>query len=55
MPQLDRAPWLAILLLTWLIFLVIIPAKTTSHLFPNPPTAKNAKPTKNPTWDWQWH
>nr|YP_010960474.1 ATP synthase F0 subunit 8 [Lepidopus altifrons]WNH37851.1 ATP synthase F0 subunit 8 [Lepidopus altifrons] len=55
MPQLDRSPWFAILLLSWLIFLVVIPAKVTSHFFPNSPTVKDTKTRKNLPWTWLWH
>nr|YP_010956553.1 ATP synthase F0 subunit 8 [Pontinus nematophthalmus]WMY89646.1 ATP synthase F0 subunit 8 [Pontinus nematophthalmus] len=55
MPQLNPAPWLAILLFAWGVFLVIIPAKITSHLYPNTPTPLDASKKKTQPWTWPWY
>nr|YP_010956683.1 ATP synthase F0 subunit 8 [Citharichthys cornutus]WMY89776.1 ATP synthase F0 subunit 8 [Citharichthys cornutus] len=55
MPQLNPAPWFAILTFTWLVFLTIIPTKIMAHLYPNEPTPPNLEKTKTQSWNWQWH
>nr|YP_010948003.1 ATP synthase F0 subunit 8 [Diplospinus multistriatus]WMI34979.1 ATP synthase F0 subunit 8 [Diplospinus multistriatus]BAU45719.1 ATPase subunit 8 [Diplospinus multistriatus] len=55
MPQLNPSPWLAILLFSWLILLVVIPPKVMAHTFPNEPAAKNLQKTKGGPWNWPWH
>nr|YP_010960261.1 ATP synthase F0 subunit 8 [Sternoptyx obscura]WNG77901.1 ATP synthase F0 subunit 8 [Sternoptyx obscura]WNH23158.1 ATP synthase F0 subunit 8 [Sternoptyx obscura] len=54
MPQLDPAPWLSILLFTWLVFMAIIPSKVLGHEFPNEPTL-NTEKVKTKSWNWPWH
>nr|ADG45852.1 ATPase subunit 8 [Eigenmannia sp. 4 CBM-2010] len=55
MPQLNPAPWLAILLFSWFIFLAVLPTKVMKHTFTNEPTALSAKMPKTEPWNWPWH
>nr|YP_009128810.1 ATP synthase F0 subunit 8 [Trichopodus leerii]AJR33108.1 ATP synthase F0 subunit 8 [Trichopodus leerii]AKS28308.1 ATP synthase subunit 8 [Trichopodus leerii] len=55
MPQLNPAPWLTILIFSWLVFLIIIPPKITAHIFPNEPSLKNTEKVKTEPWNWPWH
>nr|YP_008593734.1 ATP synthase F0 subunit 8 [Aphanopus carbo]BAN83754.1 ATPase subunit 8 [Aphanopus carbo] len=55
MPQLNRAPWFAILAFSWLVFLVIIPPKVVAHVFPNTPTPQSTKKPEVKPWNWPWH
>nr|YP_010963362.1 ATP synthase F0 subunit 8 [Psettodes belcheri]WNK75595.1 ATP synthase F0 subunit 8 [Psettodes belcheri] len=55
MPQLDPSPWLAILIFSWLVFLIVIPPKVMAHSFPNEPTPQNTKNLKADNWTWPWH
>nr|NP_443246.1 ATP synthase F0 subunit 8 [Harpadon microchir]BAB70031.1 ATPase subunit 8 [Harpadon microchir] len=55
MPQLNPAPWFAILVFSWLVFLVILPSKVLNHIFPNDPTTKSTEKTKPEPWNWPWH
>nr|YP_004733476.1 ATP synthase F0 subunit 8 [Bunocephalus coracoideus]BAK42320.1 ATPase subunit 8 [Bunocephalus coracoideus] len=55
MPQLNPAPWFAILLFSWLIFLTVIPPKVLSHNFTNELTTLSVKSLKPKTWNWPWH
>ncbi|YP_009025078.1 ATP synthase F0 subunit 8 (mitochondrion) [Mastacembelus armatus] len=55
MPQLNPAPWFAILAFSWLIFLTILPMKTTAHLFPNEPAPQTTTTPKTEPWNWPWH
>nr|YP_009630770.1 ATP synthase F0 subunit 8 [Channa punctata]QBS14431.1 ATP synthase F0 subunit 8 [Channa punctata]WPS67128.1 ATP synthase F0 subunit 8 [Channa punctata] len=54
MPQLNPAPWLAILLFSWFIFLAIIPQKISVYLFPNNPTPQSTRTTDMTPWNWPW-
>nr|YP_010956319.1 ATP synthase F0 subunit 8 [Astronesthes nigroides]WMY89412.1 ATP synthase F0 subunit 8 [Astronesthes nigroides] len=54
MPQLNPAPWFAILVFSWLIFLTVIPPKVLAHTFPNEPTI-DTEQTKTESWNWPWH
>nr|WPM97885.1 ATP synthase F0 subunit 8 [Argyropelecus olfersii] len=54
MPQLNPAPWFAILVFSWLIFLIIIPPKVLAHTFPNEPLL-NTDNIKTEPWNWPWH
>nr|AFE62030.1 ATP synthase F0 subunit 8 [Triplophysa bleekeri]AMD12160.1 ATP synthase F0 subunit 8 [Triplophysa sp. 2 YW-2016] len=54
MPQLNPAPWFAILVFSWLVFLTIIPTKVMSHTSPNEPTHIDSKEHKTEPWDWPW-
>nr|WNH20949.1 ATP synthase F0 subunit 8 [Pseudocheilinus octotaenia] len=54
MPQLNPAPWFAIFMFSWLVFLTLIPPKVLATHFPNDPTAQSAeKPLVEP-WNWPW-
>nr|AIT59270.1 ATP synthase F0 subunit 8 [Mugil cephalus]BAB70187.1 ATPase subunit 8 [Mugil cephalus] len=55
MPQLNPAPWLLILLFSWLIFLTIIPPKILSHTSPNEPAHQSAEKPKTEVWTWPWY
>nr|YP_010015109.1 ATP synthase F0 subunit 8 [Ostorhinchus novemfasciatus]QOI14152.1 ATP synthase F0 subunit 8 [Ostorhinchus novemfasciatus] len=55
MPQLNPAPWLMILVFSWLIFITIIPPKVIAHHFPNEPTSRTAQMPKTNPWNWPWH
>nr|WNH22665.1 ATP synthase F0 subunit 8 [Rypticus bistrispinus] len=55
MPQLDPAPWFAILTFSWLIFLTVIPPKILAHTTPNTPSLVDKKKQKNTPWTWPWH
>nr|YP_009453621.1 ATP synthase F0 subunit 8 [Parexocoetus brachypterus]ARX78509.1 ATP synthase F0 subunit 8 [Parexocoetus brachypterus]WMI34888.1 ATP synthase F0 subunit 8 [Parexocoetus brachypterus] len=54
MPQLNPAPWFAILVFSWLIFLTVIPPKVLAHSFPNEPTSQSTKLPKAEPWNWPW-
>nr|AAX77268.1 ATPase 8 [Cottus cf. cognatus UAIC 11746.01] len=54
MPQLNPTPWFAILVFSWLVFLVIIPPKVMAHTFPNEPTLQSAEKPKTEPWTWPW-
>nr|BAK42437.1 ATPase subunit 8 [Liobagrus reinii] len=55
MPQLNPAPWFAILVFSWLIFLTVIPNKVLNHTFTNEITPPNTEMLKTETWNWPWH
>nr|ABO38950.1 ATPase subunit 8 [Sciades proops]ABO38952.1 ATPase subunit 8 [Sciades proops]ABO38954.1 ATPase subunit 8 [Sciades proops] len=55
MPQLNPAPWFAILVFSWLIFLTVIPPKILSRTFTNDITTLNTENLKSDTWNWPWH
>ncbi|YP_138244.1 ATP synthase F0 subunit 8 (mitochondrion) [Myxocyprinus asiaticus] len=54
MPQLNPAPWFAILVFSWMIFLTIAPTGMVNHVFTNEPTPVSAEKHKNESWDWPW-
>nr|BAU45810.1 ATPase subunit 8 [Acanthocobitis sp. CBM-ZF-12678] len=54
MPQLNPAPWFAILVFSWLVFLTIIPTKVMNHISPNDPAILDSKKHKTESWDWPW-
>nr|BBU25622.1 ATPase subunit 8 [Telmatherina celebensis] len=55
MPQLNPAPWFAILVFTWLTFSIILPPKVLGHTFPNDPAPQNTQTLKPLSWLWLWH
>nr|BAK42580.1 ATPase subunit 8 [Trichomycterus areolatus] len=55
MPQLNPAPWFAILVFSWLVFLTVIPNKVLNHTFPNELATIDAQNLKTTTWNWPWH
>nr|NP_740066.1 ATP synthase F0 subunit 8 [Caranx melampygus]YP_009234291.1 ATP synthase F0 subunit 8 [Caranx tille]YP_010172991.1 ATP synthase F0 subunit 8 [Caranx crysos]WNH17165.1 ATP synthase F0 subunit 8 [Caranx sexfasciatus]WNH19479.1 ATP synthase F0 subunit 8 [Caranx caballus]AHA41592.1 ATP synthase F0 subunit 8 [Caranx melampygus]AMB65159.1 ATP synthase F0 subunit 8 [Caranx tille]QSH90817.1 ATP synthase F0 subunit 8 [Caranx crysos] len=54
MPQLNPAPWFAILTFSWLIFLTVLPSKVMSHTYPNEPTPQSTEKPKTEAWSWPW-
>nr|AFI47622.1 ATPase subunit 8 [Pachypops/Pachyurus sp. 3 GMC-2012] len=54
MPQLNPSPWLAILVFSWLTFLIFIPPKIMAHIFPNEPAPRNTEKQDAQTWNWPW-
>nr|YP_220593.1 ATP synthase F0 subunit 8 [Jenkinsia lamprotaenia]BAD89206.1 ATPase subunits 8 [Jenkinsia lamprotaenia] len=55
MPQLNPAPWFAILVFSWLVFLTVIPPKVLAHKFNNEPTVMGAQKTSPDPWTWPWY
>nr|QNK04295.1 ATP synthase F0 subunit 8 [Labrus mixtus] len=55
MPQLNPAPWLAIFMFSWLIFLAFLPPKVLAHTYPNEPTSQSAEKPKTEPWNWPWY
>nr|QUJ18144.1 ATP synthase protein 8 [Cheilio inermis]WNH21365.1 ATP synthase F0 subunit 8 [Cheilio inermis]BBD51965.1 ATPase subunit 8 [Cheilio inermis] len=55
MPQLNPAPWFAILAFSWLVFLTVIPPKVLAHSFPNEPAPKATQTTTAEAWHWPWY
>nr|YP_009232539.1 ATP synthase F0 subunit 8 [Zebrias crossolepis]AID59815.1 ATP synthase F0 subunit 8 [Zebrias crossolepis]AMA34327.1 ATP synthase F0 subunit 8 [Zebrias crossolepis] len=55
MPQLNPAPWFAILVFSWLVFLVILPYKITQHSYPNEPLLPSLNKFKANYWTWVWY
>nr|QUJ18496.1 ATP synthase protein 8 [Pomacentrus sulfureus] len=55
MPQLDPAPWFAILVSSWLIFLTVIPPKILGHTTLNDPAPQSAQKPKTEPWTWPWY
>nr|YP_010949686.1 ATP synthase F0 subunit 8 [Micropogonias undulatus]WMI35499.1 ATP synthase F0 subunit 8 [Micropogonias undulatus] len=54
MPQLNPSPWFAILVFSWMVFLMFVPSKILAHIFPNQPTPQSAKTPKTGAWEWPW-
>uniref|UniRef100_A0A7D7FB09 ATP synthase complex subunit 8 n=1 Tax=Ophisternon candidum TaxID=2267221 RepID=A0A7D7FB09_9TELE len=54
MPQLNPSPWFMILIISWLVFLTILPPKIMSHTFPNTPQPKIMELSKTEPWNWPW-
>nr|YP_008593526.1 ATP synthase F0 subunit 8 [Nesiarchus nasutus]BAN83481.1 ATPase subunit 8 [Nesiarchus nasutus] len=55
MPQLNPTPWFAILVFSWLVFLIVIPPKVTAQTFPNEPVSQSTEKSKGTPWNWPWH
>nr|YP_010134351.1 ATP synthase F0 subunit 8 [Moenkhausia costae]QWM93841.1 ATP synthase subunit 8 [Moenkhausia costae]QZK22888.1 ATP synthase F0 subunit 8 [Moenkhausia costae] len=55
MPQLILDPWFLILILSWMVFLIIIPPKILSHYFNNEPEMTTSHSLKTYAWTWMWH
>nr|YP_004221813.1 ATP synthase F0 subunit 8 [Jenkinsia sp. CL54]BAJ54172.1 ATPase subunits 8 [Jenkinsia sp. CL54] len=55
MPQLNPAPWFAILIFSWVVFLTVIPPKVLAHSFNNEPGYLRVEKTKTDTWNWPWY
>ncbi|YP_006665913.1 ATP synthase F0 subunit 8 (mitochondrion) [Oryzias melastigma] len=54
MPQLNPAPWFAILIFSWLVFLIFIPQKVLAYKFLNEPAPQNVKKSSSTNWLWPW-
>nr|AAP92020.1 ATPase 8 [Serranus psittacinus]AAP92022.1 ATPase 8 [Serranus psittacinus]AAP92024.1 ATPase 8 [Serranus psittacinus] len=54
MPQLNPSPWFIIMVFSWLVFLVVIPPKIMSYVFPNELNVNIAKTSDEDTWGWPW-
>nr|YP_008758032.1 ATP synthase F0 subunit 8 [Odontobutis potamophila]AGW46886.1 ATP synthase F0 subunit 8 [Odontobutis potamophila]QGZ07853.1 ATP synthase F0 subunit 8 [Odontobutis potamophila] len=54
MPQLSPAPWLMILLFTWLVFITVLPTKVLTHITPNKLNQQNTQKPKTEYWNWPW-
>nr|YP_009551314.1 ATP synthase F0 subunit 8 [Chrysiptera biocellata]ALO81651.1 ATP synthase F0 subunit 8 [Chrysiptera biocellata] len=54
MPQLNPLPWFSILVFSWLIFLLIIPAKVTAHAYPNELIPQTMEKVMAEPWSWPW-
>nr|NP_795824.1 ATP synthase F0 subunit 8 [Retropinna retropinna]BAC58229.1 ATPase subunits 8 [Retropinna retropinna] len=54
MPQLNPAPWFAILVFSWVIFLTVIPPKVLGHIFTHEPTVSSSEETNPVSWTWPW-
>nr|WNH23731.1 ATP synthase F0 subunit 8 [Poromitra crassiceps] len=54
MPQLNPSPWFAILVFSWLIFLVFLPPKVLAHTFPNEPSTQSTESAQTQSWNWPW-
>nr|YP_010173004.1 ATP synthase F0 subunit 8 [Pentanemus quinquarius]QSH90830.1 ATP synthase F0 subunit 8 [Pentanemus quinquarius] len=55
MPQLNPAPWLSILLISWLVLLALVFPKILNYTFPNSPALQNTQKAKKEPWFWPWH
>nr|ALR69020.1 ATP synthase F0 subunit 8 [Taeniacara candidi] len=55
MPQLDPAPWFAILVLSWVIFLLVLPPKILIHQLFNPIASQDLNLLTTGYWNWPWH
>nr|YP_003058382.1 ATP synthase F0 subunit 8 [Oryzias javanicus]ACX70673.1 ATP synthase F0 subunit 8 [Oryzias javanicus]BAH84923.1 ATPase subunit 8 [Oryzias javanicus] len=54
MPQLNPAPWFAVLVFSWLVFLIILPQKVLAYKFPNEPAPQSVKKSGSEYWTWPW-
>nr|YP_008999633.1 ATP synthase F0 subunit 8 [Necturus beyeri]ACU00356.1 ATP synthase F0 subunit 8 [Necturus beyeri] len=54
MPQLNPSPWLFILLVSWLVYLLIIMPKISKMTLPNDPTIMEVIKDKPQPWNWPW-
>nr|YP_009330757.1 ATP synthase F0 subunit 8 [Heosemys grandis]APD79360.1 ATP synthase subunit 8 [Heosemys grandis] len=54
MPQLNLDPWFLILSFTWLVYIVVLQPKISSHLSMNNPTNKNNTTVNTNPWTWPW-
>nr|YP_010892688.1 ATP synthase F0 subunit 8 [Ambassis agassizii]WJQ22015.1 ATP synthase F0 subunit 8 [Ambassis agassizii]WJQ22028.1 ATP synthase F0 subunit 8 [Ambassis agassizii] len=55
MPQLNPAPWFSILVFSWLVFLLLLPAKVMAHQTPNEPSPQSTENPQTSPWNWPWH
>nr|YP_010957203.1 ATP synthase F0 subunit 8 [Centropristis striata]QEP94857.1 ATP synthase F0 subunit 8 [Centropristis striata]WMY90504.1 ATP synthase F0 subunit 8 [Centropristis striata] len=54
MPQLDPAPWLMMLTLSWVTYITLIPNKVVKHKFPNNPSPQSTEKPQTRPWTWPW-
>nr|YP_010155859.1 ATP synthase F0 subunit 8 [Ateuchosaurus chinensis]QQY85228.1 ATP synthase F0 subunit 8 [Ateuchosaurus chinensis] len=54
MPQLNPAPWLLIMLLSWAVLLMIFKTKTTASTQINTPTTLDFTTQHTTPWHWPW-
>nr|YP_009628517.1 ATP synthase F0 subunit 8 [Trichiurus haumela]QBX88131.1 ATP synthase F0 subunit 8 [Trichiurus haumela]QHF17704.1 ATP synthase F0 subunit 8 [Trichiurus japonicus]UNZ13130.1 ATP synthase F0 subunit 8 [Trichiurus japonicus]WNH24256.1 ATP synthase F0 subunit 8 [Trichiurus lepturus] len=54
MPQLKPSPWVHIFMLAWTSFLVILPCKIISFIYPSSPDTQEEKTASDTPWTWQW-
>uniref|UniRef100_UPI0030FEA226 ATP synthase F0 subunit 8 n=1 Tax=Paralonchurus brasiliensis TaxID=1154682 RepID=UPI0030FEA226 len=54
MPQLNPSPWLAIMVFSWMMFLIIVPPKILAHIFPNEPASRSMEESQTGSWSWPW-
>nr|YP_009572113.1 ATP synthase F0 subunit 8 [Johnius borneensis]QBI38037.1 ATP synthase F0 subunit 8 [Johnius borneensis] len=54
MPQLNPSPWLAIMLFSWMTFLIIVLPKIMAHLHPNEPVLRDSGKFETGIWNWPW-
>nr|YP_010960539.1 ATP synthase F0 subunit 8 [Atheresthes evermanni]YP_010960552.1 ATP synthase F0 subunit 8 [Atheresthes stomias]WNH19922.1 ATP synthase F0 subunit 8 [Atheresthes stomias]WNH37942.1 ATP synthase F0 subunit 8 [Atheresthes evermanni]WNH37955.1 ATP synthase F0 subunit 8 [Atheresthes stomias] len=54
MPQLNPAPWLLFMGLSWLVFAAIVPTKVVKYIENYNPAPKNISQAKTRTWIWPW-
>nr|YP_004769564.1 ATP synthase F0 subunit 8 [Spilornis cheela]ABG21125.1 ATP synthase F0 subunit 8 [Spilornis cheela hoya]AEK79947.1 ATP synthase F0 subunit 8 [Spilornis cheela] len=54
MPQLNPAPWLPIMLTSWLILTLILQPKLLPFTPTNTPSNKPIKTSNTSSWDWPW-
>nr|YP_009720964.1 ATP synthase F0 subunit 8 [Rupicola peruvianus]QGM79736.1 ATP synthase F0 subunit 8 [Rupicola peruvianus] len=54
MPQLNPAPWLFIMSISWLTFSLILQPKILSFMSTNQPINKTTTLTKPLSWIWPW-
>nr|WNH24074.1 ATP synthase F0 subunit 8 [Scopelarchus michaelsarsi]WNH24217.1 ATP synthase F0 subunit 8 [Scopelarchus analis]WNH24372.1 ATP synthase F0 subunit 8 [Scopelarchus stephensi]WNH37669.1 ATP synthase F0 subunit 8 [Scopelarchus guentheri]BAR45762.1 adenosine triphosphatase subunit 8 [Scopelarchus sp. ausc01] len=55
MPQLNPSPWFAILVFSWMVFLIVIPPKVVNHVFPYDPAAQSVEKPVHAPWHWPWY
>nr|YP_010567669.1 ATP synthase F0 subunit 8 [Dario dayingensis]UZC53667.1 ATP synthase F0 subunit 8 [Dario dayingensis]WCI21288.1 ATP synthase F0 subunit 8 [Dario dayingensis] len=54
MPQLDTNPWLSVLVLSWITFMLIVPAIVVIYTFPNNPVPQDMWHPMADPWAWPW-
>nr|YP_004465323.1 ATP synthase F0 subunit 8 [Salmostoma bacalia]BAK22891.1 ATPase subunit 8 [Salmostoma bacalia] len=54
MPQLNPDPWFSTLMLSWVIFLTIIPTKVLAYVQPNELTSASTDSFGFNAWGWPW-
>nr|BAK23138.1 ATPase subunit 8 [Luciosoma setigerum] len=54
MPQLNPDPWFLTLMLSWVVFLTVIPTKVLAYILPNEFILAAISNYKFNTWNWPW-